>query len=336
MKTPRNTDQLIPQVAQKIFDLINSSDSILITAHVRMDGDAVGSCIALASVLRSAGKKVVLANSTPVPTELLFLCSQLSFESSPQKAELVDLVISLDCANAERLGIDASNFGNIPLINIDHHFSNKLYGDLNWIDSNASCVGVMLLDFFSHFAFPVTEFIATALFVSLMTDTGRFSYSNTNVQAFAAAQKLIELGANPASVANELYFKKSVSNLKFLGFLYNNLKFSSDESIAYISVRASDLKQFNLTVYDTEGFVDIPRLSAKSALAIFFLEIEEGTVTKISLRSKEGFNCSELAARFGGGGHKGAAGAKVFDTLVHAQKIVLEAALAMMNAEEGK
>ncbi|GAB4150894.1 MAG: bifunctional oligoribonuclease/PAP phosphatase NrnA [Planctomycetota bacterium] len=310
-------------ILRTIAEVIRTNHDFAVTTHVRMDGDAVGCLIAFSEILQSLGKNVCMVNNTRVPDTYEFMVDKGEIlPACPFKPEVV---FALDCANAERLGLDLKEAGEAMIINIDHHPTNTLYGAVNWVDGSAPCVGEMLLDLFTALKLNLSARAADSLYISLLTDTGRFSFTNTSCRAFAAAGKLCSLGVNPGELAAEVYFMKSPAKMKFFSVVYGSLEFSEDYLIAYISVTERQLAEYGLTVYDTQELSDIPRNSRPSELGIFFLETNSGE-TRVSFRSKSFFDCSELAACFGGGGHRSASGATVRLPLAEARKAVLQKA----------
>ncbi|MDZ7816230.1 MAG: DHH family phosphoesterase [Planctomycetota bacterium] len=326
----------MPDIRQEIANLLRTAKKVLITTHIRMDGDALGSSLGLLRTLRESGTAADAVNASPVPSQYVFMprAGEL-FESVPDPASY-DIFVALDCANEERLGFDMSQLSeSCVTVNIDHHPTNSRFARYNFIDGKAPCAGEMLLDIIQRAELECPAYGAQMLYIALLTDTGRFSFPNTTQRAFDAAIRLVRKGADPAEAANSVYFTRSPKMLRFLGHAYSSLKFLFDEKFAYISLKEKDLHTFGLDKYDTQEIVDIPRLSAASKVAAFLLELDEG-ITRISLRSKDSLDCSLIAAHFGGGGHKGAAGATYDGPMHEAEKIVCEQVVKLLDIHDAE
>ncbi len=316
-------------VCFQIDEQIRKSANIAITTHYGMDGDAVGSCVALREVLRDAGKRVIMINCTPTPYNYKFIAPDGSFETELPPDFAPDLFIVLDAATPGRIRRENPLPTGVPIVNIDHHIGNSLFGAYNWIEPKSPCVGVMLLDFFIHFGYSMNSLALDALFVSLITDTGRFSFSNTDTRAFAAAMQLVSHGVSPSKIASEVYFSKSTGKLKLIALAYSRLEFACDGKIAFVSFTQKEMESFGLTEYETHEVVDIPRSAASAELALYFLEKTDG-VTKASVRSKTVFDCRTFAEEFGGGGHNRAAGIRLQLPLDEARRAILDRACEIL------
>ncbi|MFA4986621.1 MAG: bifunctional oligoribonuclease/PAP phosphatase NrnA [Candidatus Brocadiia bacterium] len=323
----------LPDDRHKIDGLLRGAAEILVTTHVRMDGDAVGSVIALSEVLSAMGKRIAAFNPSPVPEVYRFLDPSFSFLTAIPQDRVFDLLVVLDAASLERLdGLDKIA-ASAQTINIDHHISNTLFGIANWVDPRSPCTGEMLLSFFEDFGYSVSQRAAEALYVALLTDTGRFSFGNTQERAFKAAARLAGLGASPGLLAQQVYFSNSPAKMNLLKLAYSRLEIHADGKIASVSLRQREMEELGLTVYETSEIVDIPRACGSAELAVMFLETD-GERTRVSLRSKGGLDCNVLAAVFGGGGHRAAAGAVLEMPMDRAQSQVIAQAEAML-AKQG-
>ena len=322
--------QYLPPVCDKIDDLLRSAAVIAVTTHIRMDGDAVGSTIAMSEVLKAMGKDVRLFNPSPPPANTLFLSNGCRFHSDPQMLEGVELIISLDCANIERIGLPRGIELGVPRINIDHHISNSLNFEFDWVDDDAPCVGEMLLNFFTEYRYNIPDKAMDAMYLSLVTDTGRFSFANTTSRAFSAAFRLTEGGVDPGKISARVYFSMPTSKIKLLQLAYSRLQFCCDDRIAFIAMNSREIEALGLTIFDTQEIVDIPRAAGRAEVAIFFLGVGEDT--RVSLRSKFSFDSCRLAKEFGGGGHKAAAGLVAHRPLDEVIRIILHRATEMIES----
>jgi len=323
----------LPEEAARIHEMIRESGTVVVTTHIRMDGDAVGSALALREALRAAGKEALLVNSTPIPEIYRFLAPLGTFLPELPPGKPIDLLISVDAANCERLEFMENSCRDYHFANIDHHVSNTAFADVNWVDPDAPCVGEMLLWFFLAYGYEINDLARDALYVSLLTDTGRFSFSNTSVRAFRAALKLAEMGVDPGAVASKVYFDKPIRKLKLLQLAYSRLNFICNDRIAYVFLDHTDLKKLGVSEYDTQEIVDIPRSAASAEVAFFMYGNADGT-TRVSVRSKGNFDSRKFAELFGGGGHPGASGITMKMCLEEAKRVVLERACLLLSAGE--
>jgi phosphoesterase RecJ-like protein len=319
MKT--TTRSLLP-----IARALKTHHHFLVASHVRPDGDAIGSILAMGLVLQQLGKKVTLWNDDGVPRRFTFFSHHSLIKRSPSESDLsnskfkippFDCVLALDTANFARLGragkithaLRAS--GSPPLlINLDHHESNEKYGDLHWISPHAAATCQMLYTLFQTQKLPITPEIAEALFVGIQTDTGSFRYSNANAQVFRDTAALVEQGVNVGEMGRLLYDTMTAGRLRLLKLVLNSLKFSRDGRIAYFWLTKQMYQQSGAEPEDTEDLINYARAVDSTVVAVLFEEISEKGKIRISLRSKTPkINASHITAKFGGGGHAGAAGA---------------------------
>ena len=310
-------DQFDGQLGQ-VLENIQSRKHFLVTSHTRPDGDAVGSSLALSLVLRKMGKtaEVVLGDSVPVIYRPLPHADSIVHSSRVNGK--YDAAIILECDSVVRTRLQGLE--NHFLINIDHHATSEPFADVNWIDPSACAVAEMVFRLAQAAGVKITPEIATCLYTAVLTDTGSFSYSSTNAHTFDLAKRLVEHGADPARIAHNVYFSSPTSKMRLLGAALSRLH--RQGALAWMSVTRDDMDRTGALEEDCEGLVNYALGIAGVEVAAFFRETGAERV-RVSLRSKGALNVSEMAEKFGGGGHGCASGFSVAGPLAEAERIVL-------------
>lgn len=314
-----------PQIVGRIIEQLRGSDTICIVGHVRPDGDCVGSQLALALALKHEGKKVTCWNEDSIPDKLKFLDPDKIFEK-PRRGEPFDCVVATDCASFERLGKAGSAIERRKiLINIDHHQSNTRYGDINWVSAREASTGELIYKLIQAANWPITPNIADCLFTAVSTDTGSFQYPTTKPLTYHTAGELVKRGANLAKITDEVYQSHPLSRVRLLKHLYNKFQLTHNDQIAYLWLKKKDFARTGADTDESEGLIDHIRDIKPVEVACVFEELEP-ELTRISLRSKNSkVNVNEIAATFGGGGHKAAAGARIPGKPLSVQRKVIGA-----------
>lgn len=289
------------EIAQRIFD----SQNIAITSHLRPDGDSIYTSLALAEMLEILGKKVQIVNHDPLPFPFFEFPETKRIRIGQIEPEGLDLVILLECADVSRSG--QTRINHLPKINIDHHYSNSPYAEINWIDPGASAVGEMVYELLEPLGIKLTPRIAEFLYSAIFSDTGSFQFSNTTSRALYICHKLIEAGANPSSISEKLLNNNTPAKIKLLGRVLSTLNLNSTGNIATLVMFKKDLAEFGLKEVDVEDITTIARSIKGVEMVIFFKEVSPGEF-RVSLRSKGQANSALVAENFGGGGHMHAAG----------------------------
>ncbi len=307
----------------RILEEIEKRSSFVVTSHARPDGDAIGSTLALAQVLRAMGKHahVVLADSVPVIYKPLPFADEIVHSTDIHANNLnghFDAAIILECDSIQRTRLDGleQHF----LINIDHHVSSKTFADLNWIDPNASAVAEMVFRLALAAKVKITPEMATCLYTAVLTDTGSFCYSPTNAHTFDLAKCLVQYGADPAHIAQSVYFANPISKMRLLGAALSGLQ--HEGAITWMSVTRQDMEQSGALEEDCEGLVNYALGIAGVEVAVFFRELATERI-RVSIRSKGAVNVADIAEKFGGGGHECAAGFTVQGPIPAAAETVL-------------
>jgi len=296
---------------RQIAEIIQKGRTFLVTSHVRLDGDAVGSELALYEALKSLGKEAVVYNQDRTPQMYAFLPDAGVIVNRLGPLDGFDAVFVLDCSEIERMGEEAPRIAGIRrIVNIDHHISNDRYGHLTLTDPEASSTGEMIFRLIDGMEIELTRDMAVNLYTAILTDTGAFRYSNTGPRTFAVAGRLLEKGADPAWIAQMVYETFPAVKIRLLGRALSTLEFDWQGRIGAVPVSKKMLEDAGAQWEHTEGFVEYPRSIEGVQVAAFFSEISEG-LYKVSLRSKGRFSVEEVARKFGGGGHINAAACRM-------------------------
>lgn len=303
-----------------------------ILSHVRPDGDALGSQLALALSLEKLGKTVRVWNEDGMLEKYSFLPRAEWLTQPPSVKEDVDVVVALDTAVETRLGTPRDAIGSAKLwINIDHHPSNPSYGDLVHIDSASPATGQILFELIASEKLPLTQEIAENLYVAISTDTGSFQYPNTTARTFEIAAELTRAGVDVGRVSQLLYENYPRRRIELLRELLGTMRFEADGRVACFSLSLETANRLGVLPEDNEGLIDHLRAIRGVIVAVFFEELPDGKV-RVSMRSKsEKADVCAICMKFGGGGHKLAAGARVRGTLAEVEKKVLEAMCEVVN-----
>ena len=304
-----------------LLDFLRKGKQFFIATHISPDGDALGSSIALSLALESLGKETIIYDKDPVPEFYKFLPGHERFTSSVSIKSSTSNLILLDCNEIERTGIEKIEFVSSAVI--DHHETEKEFGDIKWIEPHAAATGLMLFYVIRELGVKITKEIAINLYAAIAIDTGTFRYSNTTPEVLRVAAELIEAGADPSYIAESLYETWSESRFRLLLKVLNTLEINN--GIAITLVTLDMFKETGALVEDTENFVGFPRLLKSVRISALFREVENNYY-KISLRSRgRGMNVAKIAAAFGGGGHRNAAGCKIRADFKTAKEKLLKA-----------
>jgi phosphoesterase RecJ-like protein len=307
---------LIDQVAEKI----RGARHIVLATHLRPDGDAVGSLLGLAAILEGMGKQVVRYLEEPVPGLYDFLPFRDLVETDLEKvtsyaASCADdcLCVALDCGDFSRLGSSGPALKMIhPFVVIDHHQGNPGFGDLDWIEAGRSSTGEMVCDLAEVLQAKISPQAAECLYTAITTDTGSFQYDCTTEHTFEVAGKLVTCGVRPATISQALHDSSSFARLALMQLVLATLESYFDDQIGVIQVSQKMLQATGTTLEDCEGLINLPRSVKEVRVALFLKETDsDGSKVSVSLRAKGDCDVAEIAAQFGGGGHRNAAGCRM-------------------------
>ena len=304
---------------------ITGGKKFFITAHVRLDGDALGAELALWRMLKNMGKEAVVCNQDPTPFHYQFLPGADAIVHDVNDIETYDVGFILDCSELDRVGKLAAEVVKIKtLINVDHHFSNEGFCRLRLLDANASSTGELLYRLMREMKVRMTPDICTNLYTAILTDTGGFKYSSTHEGTLRAAGDLVEGGANPQWISENVYESDPPVKLQLLAKVLQTLELDLELKTASMVVTQSDLREAGATMEHTDGFIDIPRTVKGVDIAMLYSEMGE-KFFKLSLRSKGQVNVEKIAAQFGGGGHINAAACRIEGDLAEIKVRVIKA-----------
>lgn len=290
---------------------LKRAERVLLSCHERPDGDALGSCLGLAASLKAAGKKADVVNISGAPENLLFLPGAKSVKTQPVKRAHYDLAITTDSGDLSRLAWDLKALresGRVrAVLNLDHHKDNTGFGDLNYVDLQASSSGEVAYDVIRRANLPLNRNVATNLYTAITTDTGFFRYSNTTEKTMKTATHLLEYGVEPWKVAEALEMSWPRERIELLADVLRTLEISDDARWAALTVLRETMARYGDRYDLMEGFVNYPRSISSVEVAIIFKEVDDES-WRVSLRSKSRVDVGTIANRLGGGGHARAAG----------------------------
>ncbi len=284
------------------FELMQKSTNIVLLSHIDPDADALGSALGLYSILKNMKKNVNVVNySKELAKNLDFLPNFEKVKNElPNK---IDLIIICDTGNIDRVGFELPE---VDILNIDHHKSNTNYGTINLIEPNAPSTSAVIYNLLMQNNVNIDKDSAICLYTALVEDTGFFKYESTNEETFEIAKNLTIFGANPHYVAKMLTERDSLAKLRLIALVLNTLDLALDARVAKIILTQDMLKQSGAKRADSENIANMVRAIATVEVSIFLKEENEGI--KVSLRSKNYVDVSEIAMNFGGGGHQRASG----------------------------
>lgn len=327
----------VTKIPEDIVNIIQQGKDFVLLTHVHPDGDALGSQLAMAEILKGLGKNVICFGEEPISHLLDFLpesnsiCCDLDkvlnfIAEAPQGA----VTISLDCGEAARLGRHETSFlNNKPFLVLDHHKSHKNHGDHRWVEPGCSSTGEMVYELAKVLGAEVSAKAAFDLYVAIVTDTGSFRYEATTARTLAIASDLVGLGVRPEEVASKIYDNYSRQRLKLMELVLETLTLHEDDQLAVITATEQMFKESGATYEDVDGFVDYPR-SIKSVKVAAFIKEGKGGSVSVSLRAKGECDVTVVAKTFDGGGHRNAAGFRFANST--SQQVKEEVLVALREA----
>ncbi len=298
---------------------ISESKSIVLACHVNPDGDALGSLLSLALALKPLGKEVTCLSEDGVPDILRFLPgSDLIVRST--EAPAFDLALVVDSGELSRVGVQVGPMVSRArrAVNIDHHVVAGAFGDIRVLDSSAASTAEIVYDLLQALQAPLTPEIATCLFTGIITDTGSFRFQNVTPGTLRTAATLVEAGASPPHISENVFENKTYAGTRLLGHALSSLSQTADGRIVWAHITAADFRQLGAIDAETEGVVNYVRGVRGAEVGILFREMDNGRI-RVSLRSRESVNVAEMAQEFGGGGHRMAAGCTLNIPLAEAE-----------------
>jgi phosphoesterase RecJ-like protein len=308
-------------IPEEIIRTIAGKGNIVLLTHVHPDGDALGSLFGFAELLEGSGKNVFCFLEEPVSHLYDFLpgcqradCNLDSLADFVGEAGADVMAVALDCGDEYRLGKHKEDFLQItPFAVIDHHLSHRNFGTMRWVDPGGSSTGEMVYELGLVLDADINFTAAYNLYVAICTDTGSFRYDCTGARTLHIAAELVEKGVRPQEVCGKLYDNYSRERLKLMELVLATVTLYEEDQVAFMCVTQQMLEESGATMHDVEGFIDYPR-SLRSVLVAVFIKEGANDQVSVSLRAKGRFDVAAVAKLFGGGGHRNAAGFRVFDT----------------------
>lgn len=313
-------------IMNNIIELLKKSQKICITGHMSPDGDSAGSVLALTLGLRSIGKQVNILACEDIPDTYGFLTGSTEFNNKVDSVPAdSDCVVILDCGNKERINAKLQlKDRKYTLINIDHHASNDMYGELNYVDANAAAVGEIVYQMLKIMGIEINENIAECLYTSILTDTGSFRFSNTTSITHTIAGDLINCGINVSDIYRRVYENKKYTQVKMNGAAIQNMELYFNDRLCIIEISQDTMKTLGLSKEEADTS-DVLRFGMEISTveaAVLIKEIDNGV--KLSFRSKSIVDVRKIAELFGGGGHVRASGAAMNKSLKEAKNIIID------------
>ena len=311
---------------KNVFNVIRRHQKFLVTTHHNPDADAVSSALAIAAYLKSLGKKVQVLNEDPCPEWLKFLPGTSMFKkASDIKRVDYEAAVVLDCADFIRVGgVKKFIQEGRPLINIDHHVTNDRFGSINVVQPKASSTCEMIFDFLKEARYPLNKNLALLLYAGIMTDTGSFRYENTSAHSHAVVEKLMAFKFSTAHMYNRLYVGIPVADMKILSDVMNKAQLLDGNRVYCVSMSKDVADSFSKRFDLNEKLFTFLRSVEGIEVVVILTELSPKEI-KVNLRSQKDFDVASLAQQFNGGGHKKAAGCKIYEPLLLAQKTICAA-----------
>lgn len=310
-----------------ILEEINRAESIVILTHENPDGDAIGTGLALYNALKQIGKNPdIIIPDYPRIFEFLPGTSEIKKESEVKK---YDLAISVDCATIKMLNGFSNYFEDAKVkISIDHHSTNTMFGDYNYVSPDAPACAQVLLVILEYFKIEITKEIGTCILTGIITDTGGFRYSGVTAETFEFVASLLNKGINVSKIYKKVLQTRTKANFELNRIAANRLEFFEDGKVAFTYITKEDEEKVNAESGDHEGIVEAGRDIEGVEVSIFIHQTEKGC--KVSMRSNEYVNVSDVCLLLGGGGHVRAAGCLLQCSIEQAKEKVLRQVKAVI------
>jgi phosphoesterase RecJ-like protein len=320
-------------VLSQVVELIENKNNFAITTHVRPDGDGVGSSLGLCWLLRSLGKTAEVISRDAIPVSYAQLPGADEIRIVSEIDREYDAIFVIECSDITRPGI--KNLENQFTVNIDHHSTCEHFGTINWIDATASAVGEMIYNLCKAIGGRISKEIAECVYMALVTDTGSFHFPNTTERTLKVASELVKVGVKPAHISEVVYNSYPWSRIELMRRVLDTVKRTEDGRVAWMRQSLEMAEKAGSVDGDNNGFVNIP-LAAREVEAVLYMRESAPNAYRVSLRSKGDINVARVAEKFGGGGHKNAAGCRVEGVWEEKEKEILaELTKAVDNSGNG-
>jgi phosphoesterase RecJ-like protein len=326
-------------LARAFATALRPGQRVCITTHVNPDGDGIGSEVGLVHLLRAQGIDAVITNPSPAPPRFGFLFDDLpGIDKTPEavrELRRADLIIVLDISDLARLGmlIETVRERRVPVACVDHHVSaGVLPPGPRYVDPDAAATGELIFELAKANGWPVTQAVARALYVAILTDTGGFRFSNTRPHTLRVAADLLETGVDAEEIYLEVYARAPEGRPRLFAEALQTLVVEPEYGLAWVTVPPGSIERLGVSSDDLDGVVEFPRSIEGVRMALLFREIAQGRV-KVSLRSVGDVDVAAFAKAYGGGGHTKAAGLSLTGSLAEVQTTVLKAAREYLGAD---
>jgi len=326
-----------PAILDRILEAIRRHRSFLVSSHDSLDGDAIGSALGMRALLLQLGKTVTVVNPSAVPPAYRFLPHADQALAWPEASDSpFDAFVALDAGQRDRLHpVETLAREGTPFLNIDHHDGNDGYGTVNWCDPAYGSTGEMVYDLARHAGASLDLDLAEPLYVAVLTDTGRFCFANTRPSAHRMAARLLESGVDPARVHRHLYRQKDGLRLRVEGRAIERLRTAASGRIAWTSLDPETVGPEGTPLLESSDLVEIPSSLRGIEVALLFREMADGSGTRVSLRSAGSFRVNRFAERYGGGGHRRAAGLRLSLPLGRAEERIVRDLTSALESGAG-
>lgn len=327
MESKLNDTSSLKQIADKLLE----ASSVLIFTHIQMDGDALGSSAALCHALRKMGKEAEILIEDKIPDNLMFLDDGYCVWSAGIKKP--DICVALDCSDIGRLGRREEAFkeGKTTIF-IDHHATAIPFGHLNYMDAGAAATGEIVFKLLKEMDYDLDSDAAEKIYTAIVTDTGRFMYSNTTGDTHCMVSELFRRGIDHEKVSVEIYQKKRIEKVKLMNAIMGTIELFNDGKACMALMTENMLKDTGAYAEESEGMVEELRNIEGIEIATLLKEHEEGI--KVTMRSKSWADVSKIAVLFDGGGHKKAAGCTLKTSMEEAKLLIKSAINKILNTNE--
>jgi phosphoesterase RecJ-like protein len=308
----------VTQPPTELLNVIRNGQRFVVASHQRPDGDAIGSAMAMALALRAIGKSATVVTDAIPPVFLQPFPEVTSIQIGQEIHDTFDAALIMECSELSRTGV--KGLERSPVMNIDHHPGNTLYGSVNWIDESAAACGEMAFTLIEALGVPLTPAMATHVYLAVLTDTGSFHFSHLSPRTYEIARRCVEAGADPQWIARTHYDSNSLSRVRIFGAVMNDMVIVDEGRVAMLAITRKTMADLNGTNDDLEGLINFP-LTVKDIEAVAFFKEIGDREWRVSLRSKGTVDIGAIARTFKGGGHTNAAGCSTAGDLetVHKQ-----------------
>jgi len=313
----------------KTLKCINKHSRFLITSHLNLEGDALGSELAFCHLLKKMGKSAFIINDDPVPNNYLFLSGSekiINYDTAKKKSLNFDCFAILDCSDLKRCGrVQEMNIKNKVVLNIDHHISNQRFGDFNLVDANASSCSEIIYRIYKKTGVPLDKSAALYLYVGILTDTGSFRYSNTTAFVHKAASDLLKYNIDVPDIYRKIYQDIPIDEIRLLNKVLPKIKITANGRLAWIQLDRDVLRKHKNTYFDlTEYILSFARAIKDVEVCVLFKNnFEDKNEIRVNFRSQGHLDVNAIASFYGGGGHKTASGCSIIGEINQVRNRVL-------------